>query len=130
MKARLAALAALISLASPAFAHPDGALPGSLGLSDEQKDDIFRIRYSDMPKLHEQQMIFRKARRTLHELAISGKFDSAEARASARQEADALYEMAMLRAAEESRIHAILTPEQREKAEKLRQSLPQFAAMR
>lgn len=100
----------------PPFLH-------GLNLSDEQRDKLFQIFYAQMPRLHEQEKLVRKSREDLDALASSGHFDETKAQAIAQTGATALTEMAVLRAEAESRIYALLTPEQRRKAESFRHKI-------
>jgi Spy/CpxP family protein refolding chaperone len=66
----------------------------------------------------------REARRALRQAATSPSFDRARARTLADQQAKAMAEMAFLRADAMSRVVAILTPEQRQKLQELRERGP------
>ena len=92
-----------------------------LDLSDAQRDQVSRIFQEQAPAIREQMKVARDASRELRQSAVSGNFDRARARQLADAQAKALSEVALMRADGMSRVVAILTPEQRQKLEQLRE---------
>ena len=105
--------------------HGDGQrwLRG-LDLSQAQRDQVFRIFHEQAPVMREHANAAREAGRALRQAATSPSFDRARARTLADQQAKAMAEMAFLRADAMSRVVAILTPEQRQKLQELRERSP------
>jgi periplasmic protein CpxP/Spy len=105
--------------------HGDGQrwLRG-LDLSQAQRDQVFKIFHEQAPVMREHANVARAASRELRSAATSASFDRARARTLADQQAKAMAEMAFLRADAMSRVVAILTPEQRQKLQELRQRSP------
>jgi periplasmic protein CpxP/Spy len=95
-----------------------------LDLTDAQRDQVFRIYHEQAPVMREHANAARAASRELRAAASAASFDRARARALADQQAKALAEMAFLRADATSRVVAILTPEQRQRLQELREQGP------
>jgi Spy/CpxP family protein refolding chaperone len=95
-----------------------------LDLTDAQRDQVFKIYHEQAPAMREHANAARAASRELRSAARSPNFDRARARALADQQAKALAEMAFLRAEATSRVVALLTPEQRQKLQELRERAP------
>ncbi len=90
-----------------------------LDLTDAQQAQIKAIREASREKtapLHEQ---LRESRDKLREAGKDGSFDEAAVRALASEQAAAKTELMVERARTRSQIHALLSDEQRELAEKL-----------
>ena len=92
-----------------------------LGLTDAQKDQIFKIRHDSVPPMREQMKQVRKAGLELRQLAMADKFDEVKARQLADQQAKAMANMAVMRAQTANRVRQVLTPEQRQKMDQMRQ---------
>ena len=92
-----------------------------LGLTDAQKDQIFKIRHDAVPPMREQMKQMHKARLELRQLAMADKFDEVKARQLADQQAKAMSNMAVMRAQTANRVRQVLTPEQRQKADQMRE---------
>lgn len=92
-----------------------------LGLTDAQKDQIFKIRHDAVPPMREQMKQVRKAGLELRQLAMADKFDEAKARQLADQQARAMSNMAVMRAQTANRVRQVLTPEQRQKMDQMRE---------
>ena len=92
-----------------------------LGLSEAQKDQIFKIRHDSVPAMREQMKQVRKASDELRQLAMADKFDEAKARQLADQQAKAMSNMAVMRAQTANRVRQVLTPEQRQKMDQMRE---------
>jgi Spy/CpxP family protein refolding chaperone len=84
-----------------------------LQLTDAQDDQIFKILHDSAPALRERMKILRPAREELDRLIRADAFDAERAREIANTQAQAIAEVARLRAETMHRIRAILSPEQR-----------------
>ncbi|GGY16930.1 Spy/CpxP family protein refolding chaperone [Paludibacterium paludis] len=99
--------------------------PGLFGLlhrvdlSDAQKDTIFAILHEQAPTLRDAMKAMRNANRALKDLALSGKYDETRAAALADDIAAAHRRMALLHAATDARVVAVLTPSQRDRLKDL-----------
>jgi len=96
--------------------HGDAFLRG-LDLSDAQRDRIFEIRHAAAPKMREQAKTLRETRGEFAKLALSADYDEAKVKALADRNAQAISEMAQLRARNMNEIYQVLTPEQRTKVQ-------------
>ena len=101
--------------------HSPRRLMRRLDLTEAQRDQVSRIFQEQAPAIREQMKVARDASRELRQSAVSGNFDRARARQLADAQARALSEAALMRADGMSRVVAILTPEQRQKLEQLRE---------
>ena len=90
-----------------------------LNLTDEQKKEMFSIRLDERAKMKPMFQKLKDGRKQLIALAKSGKFDEAKARAIAKGQADILADIIVEKTRMKSRMYAVLTPEQRAKAEQL-----------
>ena len=95
-----------------------------LELTEAQRDQVFKIFHEQAPAMREHAKAAREASRELRAAAASTSFDRARARTLADAQAKAIAEMAFLRADAMSRVVAILTPEQRQKLQELRERGP------
>lgn len=89
-------------------------------LTDEQNDKIFAIMHQQEPLLRDQAKAAHKAHEALHKLASSGQYEEAKAKTLAESGARAMAEIALLHARADQQIHALLTPEQRKRAEAIK----------
>lgn len=105
----------------PPFLH-------TLDLSEAQRDEIFSIMHAQAPVLWAKTKVLYKARDGFRVLARSGQYNETRARELAESLADATAALALLRAQDEQRIYALLTPEQRKQLEK-NQNKPEFQPM-
>ncbi|MES2298535.1 MAG: periplasmic heavy metal sensor [Pseudomonadota bacterium] len=101
---------------------PGGHGPGmpslhGLDLSEAQQDKVFAIMHAQQPQRRELEKSAHKAHEALHALAGSGQFDEAKAAALAQAAGQAMAALALQQARMEAQIAALLTPEQRKKAE-------------
>jgi Spy/CpxP family protein refolding chaperone len=96
--------------------HGDGFLRG-LDLTDQQRDRIFEIRHAAAPKMREQAKLLRETRGEFAKLALSNDYDETKVRALADRNAQAMSEMAQLRARSLNEIYKVLTPEQQAKVQ-------------
>ncbi len=92
-----------------------------LNLSEAQRDQIFKIHYEQMPAMREQMKQIEKARNDLRQIAMADKFDEARARQAADAQAKAMSAMALMRAQSMNRVRQVLTPEQRQKMDQMRE---------
>jgi Spy/CpxP family protein refolding chaperone len=102
-----------------------GPLPPFLreaNLDEAQRDKIFLIMHAQVPQLREQEKARFKARQALAELATSGQYSDAKAKALAESLARATAEIELIRARSDSQIMALLTPEQRSAVDKVRKT--------
>lgn len=92
----------------------------ALDLTEEQKDKIFAVRHAAMPELREAMKEVRTAKRELRALAQSGDFEVAKAEELAKKFATAQAHASLSSAKMQAEVVAVLTPEQRAKAQELR----------
>jgi Spy/CpxP family protein refolding chaperone len=92
-----------------------------LDLTQEQRDQVFKIFHDQAPALRERAQAAREAREELRKLALAPGFDSAKARQLADTAAKAQADVAVMRAEGMSKVVALLTPEQRAKLEQARE---------
>lgn len=93
----------------------------ALDLTEAQRDKIFGIMHAQAPTMRDKHKAIRKAREELRTLAHGDGFDAGKARAASDTLGKAVSEMALLRAQTHAQVHAVLTPDQRKKAEALHQ---------
>jgi len=132
MNKRLAILTllALTLAAIPAVAAPPGAFDRSgprqermarvLELTAAQQESIEGIRREERAKSAPLRQALAEGREQLRRLAEADSFDEAAVRALAASQAATRTELIVARTRAQNRIHALLTPEQRALAEKLR----------
>lgn len=94
-----------------------------LSLSADQKKQIGAIFAAEREQNGPTMKKLADGRRQLHEAAESETFDEAAVKALAANQAAFMQEMMVSRARTHNQIHALLTPEQREKAAKLREKM-------
>lgn len=103
--------------------HEADMMPGAplppflhgIELTEAQRDSIFSILHADAPVVREKMKAVHKAHEALHALTMSGKYDEARAEELAETIADNMAVLSLLRSRSESRIYALLTPEQRKR---------------
>jgi len=93
---------------------------GKLNLTEAQRDQIFKLRHEAAPTLREKGKQARAARTELRQLAQADRFDEAKARALSQKVANAQTDFMVERMRLKHQILAVLTPEQRQKAEEAR----------
>ena len=127
----------VFGLAPMAFAQPmgEGMMHGggmhhrggpmehmrALNLTEPQRDQIFKIHHDSVPAMREQMKQVQKARTDLRQIAMADKFDEAKARQAADAQAKAMSNMAVMRAQTMNRVRQVLTPEQRQKMDQMRE---------
>jgi Spy/CpxP family protein refolding chaperone len=92
----------------------------ALNLTEQQRDQIFKIHHDSVPAMREQMKQVQKARTELRQIAMADKFDEAKARQAADAQAKAMSTMAVMRAQTMNRVRQVLTPEQRQKMDQMR----------
>jgi Spy/CpxP family protein refolding chaperone len=92
-----------------------GSMLRGLDLTQDQQDQIFKIRHDQAQAIYDQHKAVREAARTLRELGQADAFDQAKAGQAADALGQAQGRLALLQAESMARIRAVLTPEQRQK---------------
>lgn len=87
----------------------------NLDLTQEQKDQIFKIRHDQKASEYEQKKAVRTAAKDLRESSKAEPFDAAKAKSAADALGQAQAQLALQRAETRAKISAVLTPEQRQK---------------
>jgi Spy/CpxP family protein refolding chaperone len=108
-------------------AHQDGVphyLHG-LVLTQAQQDQLFALRHEQAPVLREQQKERRALYQALREASQAPAFDDAKVQQIATGLANLEREQVLMRARNQAKIMALLTPEQREKAQAFKQERAQ-----
>lgn len=100
------------------WGHRGHHLWKKLNLTDDQKKEMFSIRLEERAKMKPFIQKLKAGRDQLRELP-KGQFDEAKVRAIAKGQADTLTELIVAKERMKSRIYAVLTPEQRAKAQEL-----------
>ncbi|MCB1916371.1 MAG: Spy/CpxP family protein refolding chaperone [Rhodocyclaceae bacterium] len=106
--------------------HGGGAMAGGermlrkLDLNEEQRDRVFELRHAQAPQMRAKWKEAKQARQALRELAWSGEYDASKAAELARQGADAMAEIAGMRAKLQADIFQLLNEEQRTRLGELR----------
>lgn len=102
--------------------HGHHGLWKKLNLTDAQRSQVRSIIAEDRAKIKPLLQQLKAGRDQLDALRKSGPFDETKVRSIAKGQADTLTELVVARERMKSRIYAVLTPEQRAKAEQLRES--------
>ena len=92
-----------------------------LGLTDAQRAEIRSIVDQERSNLIPLRQELAANRRELHNVIHSGPFDESQARLVADKQAKVFADLMVARARVRSKIYAVLTPEQRQKADQLRE---------
>ena len=85
-----------------------------LDLSDEQQDQIFKLRHTQAPAMRAKVKELREARSNLEALTRAPNYDEARVRALTDKAAASMAELARMHARTEHQIYQLLTPEQRQ----------------
>ena len=93
----------------------------ALGLSEAQQDQVFKLFHDQAPAMHEQMKQVRRSREELRQLSMAERFDEGRARQLADTQAKALAALAVMRAQTMARVREILTPEQRQRLQQMRE---------
>ncbi|MFT0532344.1 Spy/CpxP family protein refolding chaperone [Castellaniella hirudinis] len=94
--------------------HGDHWLRG-LDLSQDQKDQIFKIRHDQEKAAYEQKKALGSAAAALRDAQRAQPFDQDKAKQAAESLGQAKGQLALLQAQSMAQIHAVLTPEQQKK---------------
>ena len=92
-----------------------------LNLTDAQKKEMFSIRLDERAKMKPLVQKLMEGRDQLRTLRKSGQFDEAKVRAVAKGQSDTITELIVEKERMKSMMYAVLTPEQRAKAEQMRE---------
>ncbi|MGB3426444.1 MAG: Spy/CpxP family protein refolding chaperone [Castellaniella sp.] len=92
----------------------------ALDLSQDQKDQIFKIRHDQEQAFYDGKKALRAAHQSLRDIGRADTFDEAKAKQAADALGQAQSQLALLRAQTQSQIRAVLTPEQRQKLADMR----------
>lgn len=97
--------------------HRDGmrGLLRKLDLTSAQRDQIFQIRYKQMPQLRDKMKALRENRRALRDAVTSATYDPQKVQSLASAEATARADLTVMRIQTFHQIYALLTPEQQAK---------------
>jgi Spy/CpxP family protein refolding chaperone len=90
-----------------------------LGLTDAQQQQIKGILEAEKPKMQPLMQELKQERQQMNTLTESGNFDEAAVRSAASKQAQTETDLAVERARVKSQIFAVLTPDQRTKAQQL-----------
>ncbi len=93
-----------------------------LGLSDAQQQQIKGILQAEKPNMQPLAQELKQERQQMNALTESGTFDEAAVRAAASKQAQTEADLAVERARMKSHIFAVLTPDQRTKAQEMEKS--------
>lgn len=99
--------------ANPEIGLPPPPWMRGLHLSEAQEDKIFTITYEQLPALREQMKTLRRVHSELRDLPFADKFDASRAKALTDQLAHATAALELAHTTAQSKIWAVLTPEQR-----------------
>lgn len=91
-----------------------GHMLRGLNLTQDQQDQIFKIRHDQAQAFYDQHKAFRAADKSLRDLATADSFDQAKAQQAADALGKADAQLALLRAQTQAQIRAVLTSEQRQ----------------
>ncbi len=89
----------------------------ALDLSEGQKTEIRTILQAEREKIAPLRQQLRESSRQLRQTTLQTPFDEAAVRTLAASRAEAAAELTIARARMQNQIHAVLTPEQRQKAQ-------------
>lgn len=118
---------AMPDFAAQGLLHAPPILHG-LVLTEDQQDKIFELMHAQAPVLREKAKAAAKAQMGLRHLVHTESFDAAKARTLVDAHGKVLADMALMRAQFESRIRALLTPEQRKQFDERHSKFESFTA--
>ncbi|MEJ2481494.1 MAG: Spy/CpxP family protein refolding chaperone [Acidihalobacter sp.] len=101
-----------------------------LGLTEAQRNQIFDIKYKSMPSMRQHYQELRATRVALREASSGANYDAAKVRTLADKLGKLQADVAALRAADQHRIYAVLTPQQQAQLQKMRDLRPAYGTMR
>lgn len=85
-----------------------------LNLTEEQRDQVFKLMHAQAPTVHAKMKELREARGNLEALTRAPNYDEAKVRALTDKAAGAMAELARIHARGEHDIYQMLSPEQRQ----------------
>lgn len=88
-----------------------------LGLSDTQRDQVFKIMHASKPAKYEKMKQLRALREDMRKLIHSDSFDSGAYRKLAQKKAAILTDLMVLKAETRNKIYQVFTPEQKKKVQ-------------
>jgi Spy/CpxP family protein refolding chaperone len=86
-----------------------------LDLSQDQKDQVFKIRHDQAQAVYDQRKALHAARQAMRKVARADSFDESKAEQAAQNMGKAQAQLSLLHAQAAAKIRAVLTPEQRQK---------------
>ncbi|HEX19571.1 MAG TPA: periplasmic heavy metal sensor [Acidiferrobacteraceae bacterium] len=104
------------------FSHQGGKhhrIFKQLGLSDAQRDQVFKIMYESKPVKYEKMKKMHAIRKEMRDAIHSDRFDVKAVRKLAQKKAAILTDLMVLSAQTRNQIYQILTPEQKQKIKEL-----------
>ena len=101
-----------------------------LGLTEAQRNQIFDIKYQSMPTMRQHYQELRATRIALRDASSAANYDAAKVRTLADKLGKLQADMAALRAADQHKIYAVLTPQQQTQLQKMRDLRPAYGTMR
>jgi len=101
-----------------------------LDLTQAQRNSIFDIKYQSMPTMRQHYQQMRDTRLALREASAGANYDAAKVRSLADKLGKLQADIAALRAADQHKIYAVLTPQQQAQLQKMRNLRPAYGVMR
>lgn len=89
-----------------------------LGLSDAQRDQVFKIMHDSKPAKYEKMKQMRGLRKQMREAIHSDRFNVKAVRKLAEKKAAIMVDLMVLKAQTRNRIYQVMTPEQKQKIKK------------
>jgi Spy/CpxP family protein refolding chaperone len=93
-----------------------------LNLTDPQKKEMFSIKLEERAKMKPLIEKLKAGRDQLRTLGMNAQFDEAKVQAAAKGQSDIITQLIVEKVRMKSRMFAVLTPEQRAKAEQMRET--------
>ena len=104
------------------FTHGIPPYLRGVDLTEAQRDKLFNLMYAQMPTMREQGKLRHKTMQELRALSSAESFDDTKAQQLATQLASIEKDMVLARARNDAKVFAILTPEQRLRAQDARKA--------
>jgi protein CpxP len=95
-------------------------LTRKLNLSEEQRDQIFKLMHAQRPAVREKMKELRKGREELYQATIAKDYDAGRVRELADAQARVIADLIVMRTETFNKVYALLTPGQQEKARELK----------
>ena len=96
-----------------------------LDLTEAQQDKVFALMHEQAPAMREKAKEMRAARIAMRDMMMSDKYDEAQVKALTERSAQAMAEMAQMRARSANEIYKLLTPEQRKTLQERKAAMQQ-----